>query len=889
MVLVTTSTCFGQSAYGVTLYVSTYGRDTWSGRLPEPNAAGTDGPVATVTRALDLARQRRGRSKDGFRILLRRGTYYLERTVTLGPGDSGSEAFPTRVEAFEHERPRLVAGRAIRDWQPYQGEIVRCDLKAIGLEGAVFRQLFYNGQRQVLARYPNFDPHKPYSGGWLYVEAPGTKGSKRDFRAAAGDLKPWQDISQAEAFFFHRYSWYNTIVAIRSIDRQTRNVTLTQDTYDEIVGDGAERYYLQNLLEELDSPGEWYLDRKTSTLYFWPPGPVERALVEAPTLDFAVHIMPGTERVVVQGLTIEVARRTGVQVEQARSCLIAKNVVRHCGTGTRIGGWGTWENCCGIGLFGGSQNAAVGNDISDVGGHGVKLTGGDRKTLTPAGNRAENNHIHHTGVYWKQGCGARLEGVGNRFAHNLVHDCPRMAVIFGGNDQVIEFNHLHHVNTETCDTGAIYTGGRDGLSPRGSLIRYNYIHDIGGFGRQGRKWTCPYYSWGIYLDDLASGVHVFGNIVVGAVRGGVHIHNGRDNRIENNVLAAAQEQQVEFNGWAKGHRALESRQAQIERNWEGHRALPAWRKYARLFAQHPRDWVQMAGNQILRNVIVASVPGSGVYRHRLLPLELTEFDYNLIWAHGQPVRTGVTSVRSVGEAELCPNPGFEDAALGQMPRAWGWYVRPSEAAQATACDQTRRSGGKALRVRCASAKDDEARFRYVMLKTGNIPVKPGKSYRLAAWFLADTPNMHVNLVAQSWRAKQHHWARETSAAVGQQWQQVELVLTVPGPQDADFIPTLSDFYIRVDFRANTGVCWLDDVSLREAVPMDEWDAWRSLGLDGHSVIAEPRLVDPDKHDYRLRSDSPAFKLGFKPIPVGKIGPYQDPLRASWPLAEANPR
>ena len=68
--------------------------------------------------------------------------------------------------------------------------------------------------------------------------------------------------------------------------------------------------------------------------------------------------------------------------------------------------------------------------------------------------------------------------------------------------------------------------------------------------------------------------------------------------------------------------------------------------------------------------------------------------------------------------------------------------------------------------------------------------------------------------------------------------------------------------------------------------MDEWESWQSLGVDKHSLVADPLFVNATKDDYRLRKNSPAFKLGFKPIPVEKIGPYRDPLRASWPIKEA---
>jgi hypothetical protein len=78
---------------------------------------------------------------------------------------------------------------------------------------------------------------------------------------------------------------------------------------------------------------------------------------------------------------------------------------------------------------------------------------------------------------------------------------------------------------------------------------------------------------------------------------------------------------------------------------------------------------------------------------------------------------------------------------------------------------------------------------------------------------------------------------------------------------------------------------VDDVELHEAVAMSEWEAWQALGLDQHSVIADPRFENRRAGDYRLQPNSPAFALGFQPIPVEKIGPYQDEWRDSWPIQE----
>ena len=869
------------------VYVAPGGNDAWSGRLSEPNAGKTDGPVATLGRAVELARAARGTRQDGYTVLVRAGTYYLPDTLALGPQDSGTAERPTRLAAWPGETPRLVAGRRLSAWTPWKGAVVQCDLKAAGLGGVGFRELYCEGQRQVLARYPNLDSTEPNTKGWLYVEAPLTKGNAQSFLAYAGDLKPWADLSQAEVFEFHDVNYYNTVVAVKSVDPAEREVHLGAATYGAFAGNGAERYFFQNLLEELDAPGEWYLDRKTSVLYVWPPAPIATASVEVPTLDYAVHLQAGAAYVTIEGFTIEVARRTAVQVDEAQHCRVARCTIRNVGVGTQIGGWGPWENCCGIALFGGRDNGAVGNDIFGVGGHGIKLTGGDDKTLTPASNFAENNYIHHTGLDWKQGCGVRLEGVGNRFSGNTLHDIPRMGVIFGGHDHIMERNHMYRLSLETCDTGAIYTGGRDAVTPWGCVIRHNYIHDVIGFGREHGKWGSPTFSWGIYLDDLASGASVYGNIVVGCLRGGVHIHSGRYNRIENNILVGGTLQQIEFSGWTEAHPYWASSVEARQKNWEQRQALPEWqRRYPELFLKPPREWppLVMSGNRIERNILVATDSSAAIYRCNSLPYDQTSFDHNVLWLGGRPVRTGMGSpkVKAIGEKELCPNPGFEDGTTGALPPGWEWYARPSAAAQARLSTAATHGGSRAMEVVCAPA-DPGSQFEFAMVKTVNLPVEPGRSYCLAGWFKASRPDLRVNLVAQSYREKQYHWARETNALVGTEWKRLEFGFTTPALDQPEASAGMRDLYLRIDCREQAGIVWIDDLSLREAETVDEWTAWQDLGLDRHSVVADPLFVDATRGDYRLKPDSPALGLGFEPIPVEKIGCYADPLRASWPL------
>ena len=158
----------------------------------------------------------------------------------------------------------------------------------------------------------------------------------------------------------------------------------------------------------------------------------------------------------------------------------------------------------------------------------MQLSGGDRRTLTPAGHVVENCDIHHfSRLLLTYTPGVDLHGVGHRVAHNHLHDAPHTAVLLHGNDHVVELNEIDHVCTQTGDAGAFYMG-RD-WTERGNVVRHNFFHDLGifGYGRHGVR--------AVYLDDCASGTTIFGNVFLRCTRA-VLIGGGRDNRVENNLF-----------------------------------------------------------------------------------------------------------------------------------------------------------------------------------------------------------------------------------------------------------------------------------------------------------------------------------------------------------------
>ena len=700
------------------LYVSPAGQDGWTGALPDANPAQTDGPFATLSRARDELRRLKqaGALPDGGAVLVRAGTYEIGTTFALTAADAGTEAAPILYRAYPGERAILTGARRIVGFVPHQGAILTADVGAQGFKGIAFRQLFLDGRRQILARYPNFDAANPHGGGFAYVDGEPLSMYKdlpdenvRLIQCKRRDVRTWAHPEKGEVIIFPRYNWHNWAMPIAAADPALGTITLAKDmAWGQYTGFRGirplDRFYVRNLLEELDAPGEWYLNPESATLYFQPPRPLDGAEVRAPVVETLVEIGPKADWITLRGFTLEGCEGAAVVVRDSAHCLIAGNTIHDTG--------GRLASTAAVTVQGGRDCGVVGNDIFEVGNYGIRLESDNaaRDTLTPSGHYADNNYLHHIGVLSGHGCGIYLAGIGLRVSHNLIHDTTRCGIFGGGNDCVVEYNHIRHVNLETEDTGGYYAGGN--WHVRGHIIRYNYIHDVLGYGRSGDTWTSPHFAWGIYLDDDHSGAHVYGNIVARTTLGGAHIHAGRDNLLENNIFVDHTQQQMQYSGHDPKSEVVASHLLDFKKAM----AKPAYReRYPELAAADPNTLWLMAGNTFRRNIIYYTNPKAKLYQYSRNDVpEQNTSDYNLIWHHG---------------------------------------------------------------------------------------------------------------------------------------------LTL-------------------------------DVGLPGVPPEKQWEEWQKRGFDTHSVVADPLFVDAAKDDYRLRPESPALKLGFTPIPVEKIGPYADPLRASWPIVEA---
>jgi len=865
-------------------YVSPSGNDAWTGKLPAPNDAKSDGPFASLSKARNAVRADLKAGGKGITVQVREGVYALKETLKLDKQDSGTEAAPVVYRAYQGEKPIIIGGDVITNFTPYKGEILKADAGAQGFKGIYFRQLIFNGERQQLARYPNYDTKNPYGGGWayadgkyipMYQDVPNE--NKRVFQFKTQDARMWAKPEEVEVFVFPRYNWWNNIVRIASVDKAKRQVNLAGEPSYAVRP--SDRYYFRNALEELDAPGEWYLDKQTSMLYFWPPEPLKGRQVFAPKLRTILDINGGAANITVQGMIFECAEGTAISLSNTTNCIIAGNIIRNVSD----------YNGSGVGVAGGFKNGVVGNDIYEIGSSGISLYGGDRKKLISAENYADNNYIHHVGVFYKQGVGIGMGGVGNRASHNLIHDGPRMGIMFSGNNLVLEYNEIRHMNLETEDTGAVYTGGRDWISSRGTVIRYNYFHDILGYGQEDGVWKSPHFAWGVYLDDNTGGVDVIGNIVARCSRAGIHLHNGRDNLIQNNVFVDNPLAQLEYNGWTKDHPFWKSHLPTMIEGYESVMNEPAW-KSMRNMNLHPTNAVLadgkvMTGNVFARNIVSYDKTDAKLYGLSNVPFTHNAWDYNVLWHHGKPLLTGQQGVGKEIGANLVVNGGFEEGIAGQLPKAWTWQVKPPGAKAGLATVD----GKKVLRLDAAPpTKDSSGQSLHLNFVSDDMTtVQPGKTYRLRGKFKATQTDTKVTLMVQSYIDKVYFWGSYPGDfKAGTAWKEEAFTFRIPAAGEKGYHAQMKAFKIRIDVRQNSGAVLVDDVSLTEVEPMSEWQAWLNLGQDKNSLVADPLFVNAAKDDYRLQANSPAFKLGFKAIPVEKIGPYQSPQRATWPIKEA---
>ncbi|MCB9898677.1 MAG: right-handed parallel beta-helix repeat-containing protein [Planctomycetes bacterium] len=334
------------------------------------------------------------------------------------------------------------------------------------------------------------------------------------FRPADVDarrLARWASAEDAWALGFWCWDWADEQLPIAAIDVAAGTIALgAPHRYGLKAGT---TFYVTNLLEELDRPGEFFFDVAGGRLLLWPPATQPRELVVS-TLDEPLLRLDGSHGFTLEGLSFEDTRGPAVVGDDCDGVRITRCTITNTGTdGIRLRG----------------RDDVVGDcTLRGIGATGVSLDGGDRATLTHADDRLERTSIHDFGrLYRTYQPAVRLAGVGQVVIGNEFAHAPHSAILFAGNEHVIAGNEIFDVLRETGDSGAIYCG-RD-WTLHGTRIEGNFIHHLGG---SDGRWQNA-----IYLDDMASGIEVARN-VVWRCHWGMLVGGGRDLDIHDNLFVA---------------------------------------------------------------------------------------------------------------------------------------------------------------------------------------------------------------------------------------------------------------------------------------------------------------------------------------------------------------
>lgn len=486
-----------------------------------------------------------------------------------------------------------------------------------------------------------------------------------NFIARPGDLPRWEHTADAEIYVLPEWDWVSQIVHLVEVDHETNHVRIAGANATKPIF-AANRYYVMNVPDALDEPGEWALVRESGRLYYRPAEEdFERQEVVAPVLDTLIELRGEPEagrpvrHVHIEGFTITDTRFTApewvtdtyhpndaaVRVSHAERCRIAGNVFRD------VGGYGV------VLLAGSRENAVVENEVVGAGQGGVYLDGyadGGRdrapvaEALRPARNVVAGNHIHHCGLFYAHVSGVYVSyGVENLIAHNLVHHMPRYGISLKFNcpGNIIEYNEVRFTNLLTRDTGAIEMAGNF----VGSVVRHNLVTDAIGSGSGNH--SSPADAGGIYLDNMSSKCEVVGNIVTRCWNG-VWVNWGGSNIIRNNIFAANRDTQVLVNLPRPG-------------------GTGAWRSYGM--------------NHLSRNILWHTDPASSTYRvgsWREDAAEEARVEGNIVWAGGAaPVVRGTPGWEAWTRAGMDADAIVADPLLG-APAADDFALKPGSPALA---------------------------------------------------------------------------------------------------------------------------------------------------------------------------------------------------------------
>lgn len=531
------------------------------------NAGTLERPFATVQQAQQAARKLAGR--EPVNVYLRSGVYYLSEPLVFTPADSGTKQSPVVYQAYGQETVVISGGQKLSlTWEPYRDGIQQAKVPA----GFTTDQLFVNGQRQPMARYPNFDPNERIYNG-----------------CAADALSPervarWKDPRGGFVHAMHGSEWggFHYLITGKTPDNK---LTLEGGWQNNRPSKMHPRFrFVENVFEELDAPGEWFLDAGTSTLYYYPPADLNlaKATVEAVRLRHLIEFRGTRDAPVrfvgLKGLTFRHAARTFMDNKEPlvrsdwttyRGGAIFYNATEDCwledslidqvgGNAVVVNGYNrrlTVRGCHiaqaganGVAFVGDRDAARVPRDWQDRQDLAtVDRTPGPKTDNYPADCLVDDCLIYLSGRVEKQTAPVQIElAEGITVRHCSLYDVPRAGINIGDGcwgGHVIEFCDIFDTVKETGDHGSFNSWGRDrfwglaGLDLNDDAV-WEKEKDLPTLDARktvvlrNNRWRCD-HGWDIDLDDGSTNFHIYNNL---CLHGGLKNREGFLRVVENNII-----------------------------------------------------------------------------------------------------------------------------------------------------------------------------------------------------------------------------------------------------------------------------------------------------------------------------------------------------------------
>ena len=361
------------------VYVSTKGKDE--------NNGSKGNPVLTLPKALQIVQPFAG--KEPVHIWIEQGDYHIGETILLDEQFSGTKECPLVISSLPGHKVRIKGSVQLNElvWKKYKDEIFQTQLP----DNSDFNQLFVNDTRQIRARFPNYDYENPLRGGKGYQFVTGGSNHRLDtwfgFDPEKFTKKEWKNPEPGIVHAFQSHNWGNMMYRIKGLDREENKVLLGEGGWqlqrDHGIGTGrgsSSPFYVENIFEELDVPGEWFFDKNTSTLYYYPfeDTNLQKAQIEVAVLKDLIQIKGNSDKP-VQYITIN-----GLEFTQSKTTFMEKYEP------LARGDWAIHRG--GAVFMEGAENCTVYNcNFQYLGGNGVFMSKYNRN------NKVLNSRFFHTG------------------------------------------------------------------------------------------------------------------------------------------------------------------------------------------------------------------------------------------------------------------------------------------------------------------------------------------------------------------------------------------------------------------------------------------------------------------------------------------------------------